>query len=141
MTKEEALRQVNNILTDVFPTDCYHEVEELMEALEQETHDKCTETHACVCGDAVSRERVAYILGYHADDEGGVMKAYQKIKELPSVQSMRKRGKWELLDECLNSGYYCSNCHKKVVKEGWSNTVKKIKFCPNCGSDNREDGE
>lgn len=45
-----------------------------------------------------------------------------------------KTAHWILLDECSNSGYYCSNCHKKVVKEGWSNTVKKIKFCPNCGS-------
>ena len=38
-----------------------------------------------------------------------------------------------LLDKCANGGYYCSKCHKKVVKEGWSGTVKKIKFCPNCG--------
>ena len=54
------------------------------------------------------------------------------IAELPSV-STEKTGHWILLDECSNSGYYCSECHKKVVKEGWSNTVKKIKFCPNCG--------
>jgi hypothetical protein len=40
---------------------------------------------------------------------------------------------WVLLDECSNSGYYCSYCHKKLVKEGWSDTVKKIKYCPNCG--------
>jgi hypothetical protein len=46
-------------------------------------------------------------------------------------------GEWDLLDECSNSGYYCSICHKKVVKEGWSDTVKKIKFCPNCGADMR----
>ena len=47
----------------------------------------------------------------------------------------RKTGKWIVLDECSNSGYFCSNCHKKLVKEGWSNTVKKIKFCPNCGAE------
>ena len=40
-----------------------------------------------------------------------------------------------LLDECVNSGYYCSKCRKKVVKEGWSDTVKKIKYCPNCGAE------
>ena len=45
-----------------------------------------------------------------------------------------KTGHWILLDECANSGYYCSECHKKVVKEGWSDTVKKIKYCPNCGA-------
>ena len=46
----------------------------------------------------------------------------------------RKTGRWIVLDECANSGFYCSNCRKKLVKEGWSNTVKKIKFCPNCGA-------
>lgn len=45
-----------------------------------------------------------------------------------------KTGQWVLLDECSNSGYYCSKCHKKLVKEGWSDTVKKIKYCPNCGA-------
>ena len=48
------------------------------------------------------------------------------------------KGEWMLLEECSNSGYYCSRCHKKVVKEGWSETVKKIKFCPNCGADMRK---
>lgn len=48
-----------------------------------------------------------------------------------------KTGEWILLDECSNSGYYCSKCRKKLVKEGWSNTVKIINFCPNCGSDMR----
>ena len=54
------------------------------------------------------------------------------LRELPSVT--QKYGKWILLDECANSGYYCSNCQKKLVKEGWSQTVKKIKYCPNCGA-------
>ena len=54
-----------------------------------------------------------------------------------SAQPERKKGKWIFLDECSNSGYYCSECNKKVAKEGWSNAVKKIKFCPNCGSDMR----
>ena len=58
--------------------------------------------------------------------------AIRVIKGMPSVT--QKSGKWILLDECANSGYYCSNCQKKLVKEGWSETVKKIKFCPNCGA-------
>lgn len=62
-----------------------------------------------------------------------VLKKREELKNLPS----RKKGKWIFLDECSNPGYYCSECNKKVVKEGWSDTVKKIKFCPNCGSDNR----
>lgn len=51
--------------------------------------------------------------------------------------SAENKGEWIYLDECSNSGYYCSNCHKKLVKDGWSDTVKKIKFCPNCGADMR----
>lgn len=45
-----------------------------------------------------------------------------------------KTGYWIALDKCSNSGYYCSRCRKKVVKEGWSDSVKRIKFCPNCGA-------
>lgn len=56
------------------------------------------------------------------------------VKQLPSVAI---KGEWIYLDECANSGYYCSICHKKLVKDGWSDTVKKIKFCPNCGADMR----
>lgn len=53
---------------------------------------------------------------------------------LPSATPKPKTGHWILLDECSNSGYYCSECHKKVIKEGWSGTIKKIKYCPNCGT-------
>lgn len=52
---------------------------------------------------------------------------------IKALEQEPKMGRWILLDECANSGYYCSECQKKVVKEGWSNTVKKVKFCPNCG--------
>lgn len=64
-------------------------------------------------------------------------KILEKIKENYALMKAdeRKKGHWILLDECANSGYYCSECHKKVVKEGWSNTVKKIKYCPNCGAE------
>ena len=63
-----------------------------------------------------------------------VLDITKTIKALPPVQPKPKIGQWVLLDECSNSGYYCSECHKKLVKEGWSNTVKKIKYCPNCGA-------
>jgi hypothetical protein len=56
------------------------------------------------------------------------------IEDLPSVTPKEKTGHWIMLNECANSGYYCSECHKKVIKEGWSGTIKKIKYCPNCGT-------
>ena len=86
------------------------------------------------CEDAISRKA--------AIDSIERMKPYQQdaddimemIQNLPPVTSQPKIGRWGFLDECTNSGYYCSECHKKLVKEGWSDTVKKIKFCPNCGA-------
>lgn len=57
------------------------------------------------------------------------------IDDAPTIEAEPKTGHWILLDECANSGYYCSECHKKVVREGWSKTVKKINYCPNCGAD------
>ncbi len=63
------------------------------------------------------------------------LKIDKAIRELITIlPSERPRtGEWIFLDECSNSGYYCSKCRKKLVKEGWSNTVKKINYCPNCG--------
>lgn len=84
------------------------------------------------CDDAISREAV---MGLVAREHTEWDDLYIDIAKLPSVT--QKSGKWILLDECANSGYYCSNCQKKLVKEGWSDTVKKIKFCQNCGADMR----
>ena len=56
------------------------------------------------------------------------------LEELPPVKPEQKMGHWIKIDDCSNSGYYCSKCHKKVVKDGWSDTVKIIKYCPNCGA-------
>ena len=85
------------------------------------------------CTDAVSREAVIKLFNGNIGSESALI--LHMVKKLPSVT--QKSGKWILLDECANSGYYCSNCQKKLVKEGWSNTVKKIKYCPNCGADMR----
>ena len=57
--------------------------------------------------------------------------SYDFIDE--KVKQVIKVGHWIKIDDCSNSGYYCSKCNKKVVKEGWSDTVKIIKYCPNCG--------
>lgn len=46
----------------------------------------------------------------------------------------RKHGNWILLDECSNTGVYCSVCHKKVYKADYANQKVKSKFCPNCGA-------
>ena len=58
----------------------------------------------------------------------------------PSVEPERKTGKWFLLDECANEGRYCDQCHKKVFRADFSNTMRKYKFCPNCGAKMEVDG-
>lgn len=62
----------------------------------------------------------------------------QKLEELTGekieVESNRCVGQWFLLDECSNSGVYCSICGKKVYKEEYANQKIKSKFCPNCGA-------
>ena len=49
------------------------------------------------------------------------------IKELPSAQPERKKGKW-IDDKCSACGYKCSACGYRV--EPWNNTP----YCPNCGA-------
>lgn len=83
-----------------------------------------------LCDDVVSRQEVLDLVNSDWKYKG--LKA--DIESLPSVRPQEQTGEWILLDECANSGYYCSICQKKLVKEGWSKTVKKIKYCPNCGA-------
>lgn len=85
-------------------------------------------------------EFMDHIPAYGLIDENGDIVSGSKDEDvldmlhmLPAVKPERETGYLILLDDCSNSGYYCSACQKKLVKEGWSNTVKKIKFCPNCG--------
>ena len=68
------------------------------------------------------------------DDAEDMATAIRKGTPLPSAEPERKVGKWYLLDECANEGWYCDQCHKKVFKVDFSNTMRKYKFCPNCGA-------
>ena len=67
-----------------------------------------------------------------------IREAFEKGFRIGASKVQKKHGHWILLDECANSGYYCSECSKRVIREGWSKTVKSINYCPNCGADMRE---
>ena len=95
-----------------------------IQALEQESIDEWQNGYDAVCEIINDIRDCISVEGYWA--------ILERLKKLQPVT--QKSGKWILLDECANSGYYCSNCQKKLVKEGWSQTVKKIKYCPNCGA-------
>ena len=45
-----------------------------------------------------------------------------------------RHAKWVLIDECVNEGIYCSNCHKKIYRAEYANQKVKSNFCPNCGA-------
>jgi DNA-directed RNA polymerase subunit RPC12/RpoP len=85
--------------------------------------------------DSINRQAAIEVLENigSLDTESDRKYARSVFEGLPSAKPERETGYLILLDNCSNSGYYCSACHKKLVKEGWSDTVKKIKFCPNCG--------
>lgn len=140
MTAEEAIKVLRDIKLGIF-IDTYFDEPEKFVSKENKALEIAIDTlYQQPCKDAISREAVdEYITnllsGYLYDEERTRLEdltAY--IWELPSVTPQPKIGHWILLDECSNSGYYCSECHKKVIKEGWSKTVKKVKYCPNCGA-------
>ena len=57
--------------------------------------------------------------------------------EVPSEDVAPVRhAKWELIDECINEGVYCSNCHKKIyrARAEYANQKVKSNYCPNCGA-------
>ena len=89
--------------------------------------------------DLISRQAAFIALNKRAENVSlktriGLLDAVRVIDELPSVEPERNVGKWHLLDECANEGWYCDQCHKKVFKADFSNTMRKYKFCPNCGA-------
>ena len=49
-------------------------------------------------------------------------------------------GKWNAIDECANSGVYCSVCHRKIFKECYGNCKLRSNYCPNCGAKMDGDG-
>ena len=74
-------------------------------------------------------------------DEAAFDMAIKALEQ--ALKQVRPKGKWIVLDECANEGVYCSECHKKVFKLEFSNTMKwrNFKYCPNCGADMRGENE
>ena len=71
------------------------------------------------------------------DFSNAVITTFENFKD-DDVKLVR-HAKWELIDECVNEGVYCSNCHKKIYRTEYANQKVKSKYCPNCGA--RMDGE
>ena len=73
------------------------------------------------------------ITNKYSEDTSIIYKAKDDPNIKEDLDKVDNTGHFNLLTNCSNSGYYCSKCRKKIVKEGWSDTVKTIKYCPNCG--------
>lgn len=43
-------------------------------------------------------------------------------------------GEWVLLDDCSNSGLYCSVCRRRVHREDFAYKKLRSKYCPHCGA-------
>ena len=115
--------------------------EDRFPSAQPETHDKRTESHAC---DLISR---AMLLDYIHNEPIGKMLCDRYnldgvIKQLPSAQPERKRGKWIYgEDEYGIDGYHCDKCGFFVpwdYAHKFINYIEDYNFCPGCGADMRE---
>lgn len=96
--------------------------------------DTCGRCQICQ-GVAMDGEHVCSILDEDGNERGYDDGNYGKPDWCPLVvMHEHEHGHWFLLDECANSGVYCSVCHKKVYKEYYANVKPKSKFCPHCGA-------
>lgn len=103
---------------------------------------------------AIGKGKVAWA-GYAntADDAIAILKEQQEqidrlIEENASNAEMaeglkellkeQEAGHWILLENCSNSGVYCSECHTKVF-DNYPFKKKFSYFCPHCGT--RMEGE
>lgn len=77
-----------------------------------------------------------------------VAKVWDQIKDLPSAQPERMRGKWIIKDN-PGTGWYrvtCSECGEDVTSTApcigfYPNAKVTWDYCPNCGADMREGSE
>ena len=88
--------------------------------------------------DCISREEVCDYIAefvnheYATDREREMVKhIIDGIQHLPSVQSMRPKGKWIAKKVRGNEVLYCSNCDRGT------DVIYNYAFCPNCGADMR----
>lgn len=70
--------------------------------------------------------------------------AYKALAKLPAVQPERKPGRWTHAWGTDDGIWKCSECGFEIDAHGCVDPVEYLetyKFCPNCGSDNREEGD
>ena len=68
--------------------------------------------------------------------EHGLNKDADEISEVCDYieQLQPKKGHWIVLDNCSNSGIYCSECQAKIFDFTHKPKDKISQFCPHCGA-------
>ena len=76
------------------------------------------------------------------------IKAYTDIangvKDMPTIDPQHKPGRWTHAWGTDDGIWKCSKCGFEINAHGCVDPVEYLetyKFCPNCGSDNREEGD
>lgn len=130
MTNEEAVKIIKSecYIADLLNLDRTRMVNTALDlaikALEQQ-----------LCEDCVSRKAVMFEI----DESYNIVDLEKRIKDLPSVQPTRPKGKWipyydRWGDVITNVSHFkCSVCGEY--------DYDKDKFCPNCGADMRGEAE
>ena len=60
------------------------------------------------------------------------------VEDILALLKEQETGHWIYLENCSNSGVYCSECHTKVF-DNYPFKKKLSYFCPHCGT--RMEGE
>lgn len=65
------------------------------------------------------------------------------LKEQPTIEPERKPGRWTHAWGTDDDIWKCSECGFEIDAHGCDPVeyLETYKFCPNCGSDNREEGD
>lgn len=116
MSKDEAIKELTDLLPEEFLSEYSEALDMAIKALDQEP-----------CDDAVSRQAVLEII----EREEFKGDALYEIEKLPSVSPQSKVGKWKRISRDMYvqhamAYYECSECGKKMI--GTHN------YCPNCGA-------
>lgn len=132
MKTEEAITRIQNLIKmfrfrDRFSLGIATALDMAIEALQTQN---VPDTNV---GDTISR-RAAIDTLRHVDEYNG--RSVEAIRNLPSAQSERMKGKW--IDDGTKLGYCCSQCGITLddyVDAPEMTLLERPNYCPNCGAD------
>lgn len=147
MTKEEKQKAIDALkksapimaMTQEEFTDYIQTLNKIMDWLEQEPTTKNDLVVDCISRKAALGACHNFAIGILDDYYEKCLK--QWIIDLPPTTPIRPTGHWifkKTVFDKFGNTVECSSCHKKWKTYDEIRWRKENKFCPNCGSDNRE---